>query len=145
MTMFARAACASGLLNAVGGDDIRRNREDEILVARCQAGEHDAFQLLLERYRDRVVNLAYSFLHSHEDAEDAAQDAFTIAFDTIGAFRGDARFWTWLYRITVNQCLQRRRRGRALESLDEQEYIFSDIQSIAVSRIEVRRALDELS
>ncbi len=103
----------------------------------------------LRRYRDRVVNLAYHLLRSREDAEDTAQEAFTQAFSAINSFRGESQFWTWLYRITVNLCLHRRRRAKPCESLDEQEQNdaeeHTDAGAQAVTKLMVERTLDQLS
>lgn len=83
------------------------------VIMRCRAGDREAFEIILNRYRERVVNLAYQLLRQRESAEDVAQEAFTQAFTAIGSFRGEAQMFTWLYRITVNLCLQRRRRERS--------------------------------
>lgn len=99
----------------------RLTREAELaLIARCQAGDREAFGVLLNRYQDRVINLAYQLLQQRESAEDVAQEAFTQAFTAIGSFRGESQMFTWLYRITVNLCLQRRRRTKLWEPLETQ-------------------------
>jgi len=123
---------------------------DAQLVARCQAGERAAFEILLARYRNRVVNLAHGFLGSRDDAEDAAQDVFAAAFASIHTFRGDAQLWTWLYRITVNQCLHRKRRAKPCENRDdaggdENPGTTRDESAVVVARLGVESALDELS
>jgi RNA polymerase sigma-70 factor (ECF subfamily) len=96
-----------------------RDESDCSVVARCQEGEREAFEILLRRYRDRTFNLALSLLDSRDDAEDATQEAFTQAFGSIGSFRGQSQFWTWLYRIALNICLHRKRRAKPCESLDD--------------------------
>src|ERR671911_1746336 len=68
-------------------------------------GDREAFDRLVERYQRDVYRLCYRYLNNHEDANDAAQEAFLRAYRAIGSFRGDSAFSTWLYRIAVNTCL----------------------------------------
>src|SRR5262249_18343035 len=72
---------------------------------------------LVERYRQRVWRLAYQLLRDREEAWDVAQEAFVRAFHSLGAFRGQSAFYTWLFRITVNVATDRQRaraaQGRA--------------------------------
>jgi RNA polymerase sigma-70 factor (ECF subfamily) len=83
-----------------------RSREgDREAVEACQRGDRDAFDGLVQRYQRDVYRLCYRYLNNHEDANDAAQDAFLRAYRAIGNFRGDSAFSTWLYRIAVNTCL----------------------------------------
>ncbi|HZO89184.1 MAG TPA: sigma-70 family RNA polymerase sigma factor [Chthonomonadaceae bacterium] len=78
-------------------------------VRRAQAGEEAAFDWLMIRYRDRAVRLAAHILRRPAEAEDLAQEAFLRAFWQIRRFRGDCAFYTWLYRIIVRLCLNRKR------------------------------------
>jgi len=78
------------------------------LLARCRAGETAAFAVLVDRYRDRAYGLAFRIVRSAPDAEEAAQDAFVAAWKALGAFRGDAAFSTWLYRIVWRKSLDPR-------------------------------------
>src|SRR4026207_1371519 len=72
------------------------------LVKRCQAGETEAFDELVTRYRTRVFGMIYNMVHSEQDAWDLAQDSFVKAWKSIGRFRGKSSFYTWLYRIVMN-------------------------------------------
>jgi RNA polymerase sigma-70 factor (ECF subfamily) len=94
---------------------------DEILAARAGVGARSAFATLVERYQDRVYRLALRMSRNSSDAEEIAQEAFFLAHRGIASFRGESRFSTWLYRITVNQVLMRNRtaRRRPAQSLDE--------------------------
>ena len=117
---------------------------DDVHLARCRAGEREAFGILLNRYRDSIINLAYQILHNHDDAEDAAQEAFVRAFSKLHSFRGEARFLTWLYRITINICLHRRR-GRTHESYAETaEVSDADVEAQVTRKIMLEDALDNL-
>src|SRR5437763_295375 len=82
--------------------------EEARWIERARAGEEAAFRWLLARYRERVVRLAAHILRRPDEAEDAAQEAFIRAFRRLRSFRGDARFYTWLYQIVVRVCLDRR-------------------------------------
>lgn len=88
---------------------------DNQLAGRAAAGDADAFRVLLERHYDGVFRLAFRFTGNHADAEDIAQDVCVGLADRIGAFRGEARFTTWLYRIVVNACRDRARRRATAE------------------------------
>lgn len=80
--------------------------EPEIL-ARCRAGETDAYRILVERYQARARRLAHRFLRSEADAEEVAQDAFVRAWRGLREFRGDAAFSTWLFRIVARRAMDR--------------------------------------
>jgi RNA polymerase sigma-70 factor (ECF subfamily) len=72
------------------------------LVTRCQAGDTEAFDELVSRYRTRVFGMIYNMVHSEQDAWDLAQDSFLKAWKSIKRFRGRSTFYTWLYRIVMN-------------------------------------------
>jgi RNA polymerase sigma-70 factor (ECF subfamily) len=100
---------------------------DEALVQRCQQGDLEAFDLLMQHHETKVYNIAYRMLSHADDASDATQDIFIRAYHALPRFRGECAFSTWLYRIAVNTCLDTvRRRSRqqtVLESalVDEEE------------------------
>jgi len=82
---------------------------DVDLVARARQGDPAAFGELVDRHRTAVYRAALAALRSPADAEDAAQDAFLLAYRRLDSFRGDASFKTWLLTITWHQALDRRR------------------------------------
>lgn len=82
---------------------------DVELVARARQGDAAAFGELVDRHRSAVYRAALAALGSHAEAEDAAQDAFLMAYRRLGGFRGDASFKTWLLTITWHQAINRRR------------------------------------
>lgn len=91
------------------------------LVRRSQEGDQQAFRVLVERYEGRVYNLACSILGDREIARDAAQTSFIRAHQALPRFRADSGFYTWLYRIAVNVCLnaaQKEKRRKDSTSLD---------------------------
>lgn len=86
---------------------------DQELVARCQAGDRTAFRSLVERYQRRAYAIALGMLKQPDDAMDATQEAFVKVFKRIDGFKGDSSFYTWLYRIVVNVCIDHcRKHGR---------------------------------
>ncbi len=72
------------------------------LVKQCQAGNTDAFEQLVTRYRTRVFSMIYNMVHNEQDAWDLAQDSFVKAWKSIPRFRGRSSFYTWIYRIVTN-------------------------------------------
>lgn len=86
---------------------------DEALIRRFQSGDETAFNQLVLRYQAMVLRVAYKTLQQEEDAKDAAQEIFLKIYRSLAGFKPEARFSTWVYRITVNQCynvLRSRRR-----------------------------------
>ena len=72
------------------------------LVKQCQAGQTEAFDQLVTRYRTRVFAMIYNMVHNEQDAWDLAQDSFVKAWKSIGRFRGQSSFYTWMYRMVMN-------------------------------------------
>jgi RNA polymerase sigma-70 factor, ECF subfamily len=72
------------------------------LVKRCQAGQAEAFDELVTRYRTRIFAMIYSMVHNEQDAWDLAQESFIKAWKSIKRFRGRSSFYTWMYRIMMN-------------------------------------------
>ncbi|GAB2998040.1 RNA polymerase sigma factor RpoE [Psychrosphaera aestuarii] len=72
------------------------------LVRRAQAGEKAAFDLLVRKYQNKIISLVSRYLGNNGDVQDVAQDAFIKAYTALPGFRGEAAFYTWLYRIAVN-------------------------------------------
>ncbi|MCP4432311.1 MAG: RNA polymerase sigma factor RpoE [Gammaproteobacteria bacterium] len=78
------------------------NLLDAELVKRVQAGDTAAFDILVQKYQHKVVNLVGRFVSDQTECYDITQDAFIKAYRAIGNFRGDSQFYTWLYRIAAN-------------------------------------------
>lgn len=98
--------------------------EERALVMRAQRGDQQAFRVLVERYQKRVYTLALGLVSNPQDGEDVAQEAFLSAWKGLPKFRRDAKFSTWLYRLTVNAAtdlLRRRQREQAHHSLEDEE------------------------
>ncbi|MAS81481.1 MAG: RNA polymerase sigma factor RpoE [Legionellales bacterium] len=78
------------------------NATDKELIERVKNGEKSAYDLLVLKYQQRIVNLVSRFVRNHSDALDVTQEAFIKAYRALPNFRGDSAFYTWLYRIAVN-------------------------------------------
>ncbi len=85
---------------------------DAEVVRRVRAGESDAFRVLVDRYQGRALGLARRVLRDEDAARDAVQEAFLKAYRSLGKFEGRAKFYTWFYRLVMNQCLDMKRRAR---------------------------------
>jgi RNA polymerase sigma-70 factor, ECF subfamily len=90
------------------------------LVRRAQAGERAALAELVQSQQTYVYSIAMSLMHNPADAADMTQEAFIRLLRSLGTYRAETKFTTWLYRLVTNICLDGlRRRGRAVDSLDE--------------------------
>jgi RNA polymerase sigma-70 factor, ECF subfamily len=83
---------------------------DEALVRRAKAGDREAFGRLVDRFQAPVYRVVRGILSDPADAEDVAQEAFLRAYESLAKFRGESGFFTWLYRIAVNEALRARKR-----------------------------------
>lgn len=88
-------------------DDIR-------LIADCRDGNTAAFGELVSRYQDRLFNSVLRLCDNAEDARDVVQEAFLHAYQSLQSFKGDALFFTWLYRIAVNTAISMKRKKRVV-------------------------------
>src|SRR5438067_8002861 len=90
------------------------------LVQRAQAGDREALSELVQSHQTYVYSIAMSLMHNPADAADMTQEAFVRLMRSLGTYRAETKFTTWLYRLVTNICLDGlRRRGRPIESLDE--------------------------
>ena len=101
---------------------------DKELVKRAQAGDQNAYNMLVKKYQYKVINLVGRFVHDSEDAQDVAQEAFIKAYKGLNSFRGDSAFYTWLYRIAVNSAKnfllsQSRRHADQQIEVEDAEYM----------------------
>jgi len=101
------------------------DRTDEELLESAAAGDGQAFEMLMERYKQEAYRIAFDFTRDREEAKDLSQDAFLRVYRNIGRFRRQSSFHTWFYRILINVCLDYRRRKSKLvwESLEEREAV----------------------
>jgi RNA polymerase sigma-70 factor, ECF subfamily len=150
---MAKSEMSSPKLNQVRPSPLPSQvvKEDEpALVAAAQAGDVAAFEELVGRYERKIFRLTQNITQNREDAEDSMQEAFLKAYEHLGEFEGNSRFYTWLVRIAVNQALMKLRKRRPnVVSLDEEvdtgeETVPRDVQDWGPSPAD-RYAQTELS
>ena len=117
----------------------------ELLVKRAQKGDDTALEELLFAYEKRVYNIALRYMGSEADAYDMAQEALIKIYKRIKAFKGDSSFSSWVYRVTVNTCLDGLRRRKknvvSLESTIEAGASYSDEKNDTPEESAVRKEL----
>lgn len=96
------------------------------LIKKCKAGDIDAFEQLIGGHQKRVYNIALRIMGNEEDAKDMAQEALLRAYRSIGGFKEQSAFSTWMYRIVTNVCLDEIRRRKnenvtVIENISETE------------------------
>jgi RNA polymerase sigma-70 factor, ECF subfamily len=136
----------------VGRDDSERS-----LVQRAQRGDEQAFATLFQSHKKRVYSVCLLMTKDVAEAEDLTQEAFLQVFRSVGSFRGDSAFSTWLYRVAVNTVLMKLRRRKSPPLLSLDEPVSSESPSLrrdvgkadphlcgAIDRIALRRAMQEL-
>jgi len=85
---------------------------EEVLVERCRRGDVAAFADLVEKYQHRLFNAVHRMVAHDDDAQELTQEAFVRALQGIRRYRGQSRFYTWLFRIALNLCINHVRRPR---------------------------------
>ena len=93
--------------------------DDLICVARCLRGDSAAFEAIVRRYERVLFSVARRILGNYEDALDATQNAFVRAYEGLDTYDPNRRFFSWIYRIAVNECLNARRARRPDDPLPE--------------------------
>ena len=122
--------------------------DEDGLIGRCLEGDSTAFERLVERYHRPLFRVAARLLGDREEARDATQTAFLKAYQALATCDRQRKFFSWIYRILVNECLNTIRSRRPLQALDEGLAApagRTDAVASAETRIQVRRALLELS
>jgi RNA polymerase sigma-70 factor (ECF subfamily) len=109
------------------------------IVSRCQQGDKTAFRLLFEKHRAEVGRLVYRIMGPGNDLEDVVQDVFIQVYRSIGKFRGNSRFSTWLHRLTVNVALMNLRAKHARPNLSDELPANVPASSVAPDDDAVRR------
>jgi RNA polymerase sigma-70 factor, ECF subfamily len=96
---------------------------DLALVKRIKRGDEEAFQEMVERYHARVYSLSYGVLRNAEDAEEATQDSFLTLYRKISTFDESKKFFSWFYRVALNQAYSRARRRKPMTTVPIDEYV----------------------
>jgi RNA polymerase sigma-70 factor, ECF subfamily len=114
-------AAAAGQKPVRSGDGAGPSDLD--LVRRIKSGDEDAFEQMVERYHARVYSLSYGVLRNAEDAEEATQDSFLTLYRKLGTFDESKKFFSWFYRVALNQAYSRARRRRPATTTLFEEYL----------------------
>src|SRR6202050_816700 len=138
-------------------DETNRTESEHSLVQRAQSGDEQAFATLFQTHKKRVYSVCLLMTKDVAEAEDLTQEAFLQVFRSVGSFRGESAFSTWLYRIAVNTVLMKLRRRKAPPTVSLDEPVSSESPSLhrdfgkndpdltgLVDRLALRRALQEL-
>jgi RNA polymerase sigma-70 factor, ECF subfamily len=100
--------------------------DDNTLMERCLKGDRQAFEVLLIRYEKPVYNAAFRMLNSQDDARDVTQTVFLKVFERIDQFDPQQRFFSWIYRITLNESINWLKSSNRLDPMDEEVVDDSD-------------------
>lgn len=92
--------------------------DDRKLIAECLKGNTAAFGELVRRYQDRLYNTVLRLVDNSDDALDVVQEAFLNAYQSLETFKGDAQFFTWMYRIAMNAAISLKRKRRVVLSIE---------------------------
>lgn len=106
-------------------------KPERSLVQRAQQGDEEAFAMLFQLHKKRVYSVCLLMIKDVAEAEDLTQEAFLQVFRTIGTFRGEAAFSTWLYRITVNTVLMKLRHQKSKAALSMSEPVSPESPNLA--------------
>lgn len=107
--------------------------EDKLILGLKEGGE-ESYRQMVERYSDRLFHLALRILRREEEAREVLQETFLKVVTQIGTFHGDSSFYTWLYRITMNEALMRKRGNRSDQEVSIEAYLPRYECNMAVDR-----------
>lgn len=127
---------------------LMKEADDQQVVRRCLGGDIKAFELLVERYQGVVYNIALRMVKDPEDAEDISQAAFLKAYEKLGTYKESFRFYSWLYRIAVNEALnfldRQKRFTRLDDGIEDNREAVEDIADARERNERIQEALMEL-
>ena len=120
--------------------------DERELVERFQNGEQEVFNELVIRYQGKIYNLVYKYVSNSETAKDLSQEIFIKAFRALPNFKRQSAFYSWLYRIAINLCIdfiRQQKRGRALSFEDltaggNDEMVFNDVGPLPPDQLETK-------
>lgn len=107
--------------------------DESVLVEQLKQGDQGAFKTIVETWQNMVYNTALGIVQNEEDAEDIAQETFVQVFNSIGSFKGESKFSTWLYRITVAKALDHERRKKRKKRFAFVKSIFGEDSEVVVN------------
>jgi RNA polymerase sigma-70 factor, ECF subfamily len=126
---------------------LTQDQDDAAIVSQCLAGKTERFEVLVARYERVLFTVALRMLGNRDDALDAAQNAFVKAFERLASYRPEYRFFSWVYRILTNECLNVLRARRPDSPLPEGVSLAGplDAMEVAERKAAVQAALLQLS
>lgn len=92
---------------------------DEELVEKIKKGDIDAYEEIIKKYENKVCGIIYHMIKNQNDVEDLAQEVFIKVYKNLSKFKGDSSLYTWIYKITVNLCLDEVKKRKNIIYLDE--------------------------
>lgn len=112
-------------MHAMGVEYLLMSDGEKLLLEKAKAGDVAAFEELIENYQKKIFNIAFRIVGNYDDANDLAQEVLIRIYKSIGGFKEQSSFSTWIYRITTNVCLDdiRKRKNRKVISLDEEIHV----------------------
>jgi len=120
--------------------------QEDKLIERAQEGDQEAFCLLARSYQRRIYALALHYTRDPHEAEDLSQEVWLKAYRAIGGFRGEAGFYTWLRRITVNTFLNHQREMKTMYSSGKKAFRLGEmvsLEELGLTPAEPRQAHEE--
>lgn len=127
-------------------------KNDSYYIEKVKAGQANYFSYIVEHYQDIVFSIALKVLKNREDAEEMAQESFIKAYKSLHSFKGNAKFSTWLYRITYNTCISEVRKRKThfastddIEIRDESTEINLDGIPEENRALAIKKAMSQLS
>ena len=120
--------------------------DEKELVERFQNGEKDVFNELVIKYQGKIYNLVYKYVSNSETARDLSQEIFIKAFRALPRFKRQSAFYSWLYRIAINLCIdfiRQQKRGQTLSFEDlttggNNEVVFNDASPLPPDQVEAK-------
>ena len=112
---------------------------DNEIIRRCQQGHTEHFRELVTRYQEKIVWIAYQMVNNYEDARDVSQDAFVRVYRALPQFKLTSNFYTWLYRIVINLCIDFLRKNRH----NSRPLSIDEIGELKAAGISVRKILEQ--
>ena len=124
------------------------NNRDHALITRCRRGDRPALGELIKEYERPIYNAAYRILGNIDDAADVSQTVFMKAFERLDQYNPEYKFFSWIYRIAVNESINLHNRNKNLQSLEDEDIAGvsspeEDVDANKLSRI-IQASLMEL-
>lgn len=111
--------------------NIKMTINEQHIINQIIEGDTKAFAILVDRYKDLVFTLTIRMLKNREEAEEVSQDTFIKVFKSLGKFKGDSKFSTWIYRVAYNTCLDRiKKNKRQLKEVSIDEFTEHQIKTM---------------